>query len=377
LSQNPFGDIPLFREIQRIMASGEGPINYEIARQVATAVATQGLAEGGPPPDVSRRLSDAVRACEVVLAGYTRLSLDEPMRADVVGRAWWVESTLRSWRWLLDRLAERFTGELSRTAGEDEQNPMEQALKQIAPLLIGLQSGSLLGQLATEALGRYDFPIARDDDGRLFLLWRNASEVVREYGFDEEAFTAWLTLRDCSRHLIVTAVPWVARYHRSLLLELIDAIEIDVSDLERRLMELQSRGMEALQEGMSAEQVIPVVPTERHERALDRLRAFLALFEGYAERACDAVGPEVINDAARIDEGMARRRASASSGETMLSGILGVSIDRKLETSGTTFCAAVLELKGIAALNRVWEAPDNLPTIAEIKDPFAWMERVL
>jgi uncharacterized protein (DUF2342 family) len=36
-----------------------------------------------------------------------------------------------------------------------------------------------------------------------------------------------------------------------------------------------------------------------------------------------------------------------------------------------------MRLHGIDALNRVWEAPDNLPALAEIKDPFAWIERVV
>ena len=376
MSQEPFGDIPLFREIQRIMASSEGPFNLEIARQVATAVATQGASESPPPADLPRRLSDAVRACETLLAGYTRLPLDEPLSSAVVGRAWWVESTLRSWRWLLDRLADRFTSEMGRSATEGEENPMEQALKQVAPLLLGLQAGSLIGQLATEAVTRYDFPIPRDDDGKLFVLWRNASDIAQEYGFEDAAFVEWLALRDVSRHLLVQAVPWLSRYHRSLLDELVEAIEIDVSDLERRIGELQSRGLDALQEGLSPDQVVPVVPTERHRRALEHLHAFLALFEGYAEHSSEAVSSEAVGDSARIDEGMARRRASGSSSEAMLSGILGIAVDRKLETSGTTFCAAVVKLKGIAALNRVWDAPDNLPTLDEIRDPFAWMERV-
>jgi uncharacterized protein (DUF2342 family) len=61
----------------------------------------------------------------------------------------------------------------------------------------------------------------------------------------------------------------------------------------------------------------------------------------------------------------------------MLSQILGVTFDRPLEAAGATFCAAIVKLHGIQALNRVWEAPDNLPGLEEIKDPFAWIERVL
>jgi uncharacterized protein (DUF2342 family) len=36
-----------------------------------------------------------------------------------------------------------------------------------------------------------------------------------------------------------------------------------------------------------------------------------------------------------------------------------------------------VKLRGIRSLNSMWEAPDNLPTLEEIRDPFTWMERVL
>ena len=61
----------------------------------------------------------------------------------------------------------------------------------------------------------------------------------------------------------------------------------------------------------------------------------------------------------------------------MLRAMLGWISDPALEQSGITFCNAVVELRGIAALNKVWEAPDNLPTLAEVRDPFQWIERVL
>ena len=86
---------------------------------------------------------------------------------------------------------------------------------------------------------------------------------------------------------------------------------------------------------------------------------------------------QVVEGAARIDEGMARHRSSPSEGQAALSSILGISFDRALENKGETFCAAVVKIKGLSALNKVWDAPDNLPSSEEIKDPFQWMERVL
>lgn len=396
MSQQPFGDIPLFRELQKLLSSGEGPINTEIARQVGGAVATQAGAEPPVTPEISLSFGDAVRDAEVLLSGYTRLTLDEPMRVEVVNRSWWINSTLDAWKWLLDRLAERFTGELGRMGGElgggpgspgDDPtgpgdpssgagNPMAAAMGQVGPLLLGLQTGQLLGGLSTDTLSRYYYPIPRDDRGQLFFVLGNIDVVARDYGFDELEFRKWLATQDASRHLVMSSVPWVQRYARSLLTDLVDSIELDVADLERRMMDLQTKGMEALSEN-SPSDALPVVQSERHNRALDRVRAFTALFEGYVAHAAEAVMPQVLVGAARIDEGMARHRSSPSEGQAALSSVLGISFDRALENKGETFCAAVVKMKGLAALNEVWSAPDNLPSSNEIRDPFQWMERVV
>jgi putative hydrolase len=372
MSQEPFGDIPLFREIQRLLSASEGPVNLEIARQVALAIATQGAQDPRLPPETTSPFDMAVHQCEGPLSGFTRLAVVEPVRSHVVGLAWWVTATLEGWRWLLDRLAGRFSGELQ---GEVEAGPLQAALGQVGPLLMGLQAGTLVGHLARDSLGRYDHPIPRDDDGLFFFVVANVDRAVGDYGFDSEVFRRWLALHQVARHLVVSSVPWLHRYHKSLLIEVIDAIEIDASDLERRLVELQSQGMNALQEGLGPSNVLPVVPTERHRRALERLHAFLALFEGYAVHAVRALAPEIVGDTVRIDEGMARRDAAASTGRDLLSGLLGISIDRDAESAGATFCAAVTRLKGPQFLNRVWDAPDNLPDSQELRDPFAWMER--
>jgi putative hydrolase len=255
---------------------------------------------------------------------------------------------------------------------------MEAAMGQVAPLLLGLQTGTLIGSLAQEALGRHDLPIPRDDDGRLVFVEPNIQQVTSEYGFDAQEFRRWLALHEAARHLVFTVHPWVARYARSLLSDLVDAIEIDTGELERRLMELQTKGIEALQEGLGgSEQSVPITQTERHARALDRFRGFVAVSHGYARHAAEAVSQEMLGSPVRIDEAMTRRRAVPSEGQRLLATILGISLDRELDAAGATFCAAVVQLKGLPALNRLWEAPDNLPSLPEVKDPFQWMERVL
>jgi putative hydrolase len=376
MSQQPFGDIPLFREIQKLLASSEGPINFELARQVALAAATQGRSDSQPDAATKRLYSEGVHAAEEVLSGYTRLDISEPAKVETVGPAWWVTSTLGAWRWLLEHVGEHFTKEMARLGQQSEgANPMTSAMGQVTPLLMGAQAGTLIGQLAGEALERYDFPIPRDDDPLLFVV-DNINSLARDYSFKHEDFARWLALSSVAHHLVVTSVSWVDRYLRSLLMAVIDAVEIDLADMERRLTELQGQGMESLEQS-GIESALPIVQSERHHKALERLRTFVAVLQGYASHATDAVATQLIPEASKIQEGMARRTASPSEGKTMLSSLFGISLDRQPAVSGSTFCAAIAKLKGMGALNQVWAAPDNLPTAEEIKDPFAWMERVL
>ena len=379
MSQQPFGDIPLFREIQRILSAGEGPINLEIAKQVASAIANQQGADPTPDPKIFGWYTEAARTSELVLAGFMRASLEEPVLARTVTRTGWIDQTMQGWRWLLEHTAKHLAGEVTRLSGEGEQesNPMQAVMGQIAPLLLGMQAGTLLGHLSTESLGRFDPMIPRDDDGRLFFVATNVAQLTTDYGFDLETFCRWLALHDVARHMTLTRAPWVQPYFRSVLTDLIEAIEIDAGDFEQRLTELQEMGPEALQQGMGAKEVLPITDSERHRVALARLRAFLALVEGYARHAAGEVGHEILGEVPQIDEGIARWEASPSEGKSMLASLLGISIDRSLHTAGKTFCAAVVKLHGVNDLNKVWDAPDNLPTVDEIRDPFAWMERVL
>ena len=376
MSQDPMGDIPLFREIQKILASSEGPINLEIARQVAGALNQD--SSGYVDPVASREFADLVRETEFLVAGYTRLTVDEPARTEVISRPRWIEMTFGGWKWLLTQLAGRFTNGVAAFASErgDEVNPMGTVMGQIAPLLLGMQAGTLIGQLARDSLGRYDPNIPRDDEGHLFFVGQTIDALASEYEFDLETFRRALVLEDVTRHTLTGAIGWVDRYRRSLVVELIDSLEIDGSDLERRLADLQTRGPEALQEGMGVAEMLPIVESERHSRALGNLRAFNALFDGYARHVAVAIGGG--SDAnKRIAEAMRRRAASPNEGRAMLRAMLGLSFDHALEQAGTTFCAAVTDRRGVAALNTVWDAPDNLPSLSEVRDPFQWIERVL
>ena len=120
--QDPFGappgemwnDVPLFREIQRVLSSSSGPVNWELARQVGIASASWGTEDPAPSEDDRRGFEEAVRVAELQVAGFTGLQPPSDVaRVEAVRRGQWVAANVDCLRTLLEpgaaRVAEAIT----------------------------------------------------------------------------------------------------------------------------------------------------------------------------------------------------------------------------------------------------------------------------
>src|SRR2546428_3784892 len=98
-----FADAPLFRELQRVMASSSGPVNWELARQVGIAGAQEGREDPAPSEADRRSFEEAVRVAELHVARFTGL---EPPRdvasVEAVRIAQWVTANTEGLRELLE-----------------------------------------------------------------------------------------------------------------------------------------------------------------------------------------------------------------------------------------------------------------------------------
>jgi len=99
------------------------------------------------------------------------------------------------------------------------------------------------------------------------------------------------------------------------------------------------------------------------------------VLEGYAEHVMDAVGADVIEDLPALRAAMERRRADRSGMLRLFERLIGMDMKLRQYELGKRFCDGVVEQAGIEGLNRVWERPEQLPTLAELEDPAGWLER--
>ena len=102
----------------------------------------------------------------------------------------------------------------------------------------------------------------------------------------------------------------------------------------------------------------------------------MSVIEGHAEHVMDAASRQLDTGYARLRERLEARRASQGGlGEVILR-LLGMELKLRQYTVGKAFCDTVVSEAGIEGLNRVWRAPESLPTLAELEQPGGWLDRV-
>src|SRR2546429_7018425 len=95
-SGDPMNDVPLFREIQRVLLSSPGPINWELARQVGIATASWGSDDHAATGEDARSFAETVRLAELSVAEFTGLPGPSDL-ADVraIRRGQWVQANIQ------------------------------------------------------------------------------------------------------------------------------------------------------------------------------------------------------------------------------------------------------------------------------------------
>ena len=119
-----------------------------------------------------------------------------------------------------------------------------------------------------------------------------------------------------------------------------------------------------------------MIGEDKRETLGDRVQAFMAVLEGYAEHVMDAVGADVLDDLPGPARGARPTPGQDRSGLLkILDKLIGMDLKMRQYVQGKAFCDAVVAHAGIEGLNRVWISPEAMPTVAELDDALGWLAR--
>jgi putative hydrolase len=385
----PFGmdpdalrDAPLFRELQRVMASSSGPINWELARQVGIATALEGGPDPEPTDEDRRILGEAVRVAELQVAEFTGLEPSaEVATVRAIRRAEWITANAEGLRGLLEPAAARMGDALDRAMRDqmpEEAGPMAGLLTQLGPLLQGTQVGQVFGFLATRVLGQYDLAVPREGGaGALLFVVANLAAFERDWSLDPMEFRTSVALHEVT-HRLEFARPWMPGRFRDLVDDFLSTLTIDVGAIQERFASLDPSDPEAVQRafGVEDDAVFGAVLDPEQRIKLGRIQAFMAAAEGYADHVMHTLGARLLATHAPIQEALKRHREDEAT-DPVFERLLGVDMKREQYAAGRRYCDTVVEQTDEATLARMWDSADAMPSLPEIDEPRLWLARTV
>jgi coenzyme F420 biosynthesis associated uncharacterized protein len=357
-------------------------IDPTIARAVARCLAGQGSAEGSYLTErLQQDLVEAVPLAERLVAEASGIPAPAPVPWRLIDRAEWADANIEGMTSLLRPLAEMVESRL-------EGLPLTARLVQRA--LVSVEVGVLLGYVSRRVLGQYDLLVperatalparrrrrAEPAEGPvLYFVAPNIVETERRFGFVPRDFALWVALHEVTHRFQFDGVPWLRERFLGLVRSYLSSVNLDARTLARRL---GAAGRSLLSGRLPAEERNPVylLASPEQRGALDEIQALMAVVEGHGNYVMDSIGAKVIPSFGRMRRVFERRREQTTGIHRAIQYAIGLEMKLRQYEMGQRFCEAAVEHRGEGVLEQLWVGPDNLPTLAELKEPERWLRRV-
>ena len=381
---NPFGGLPFFGDLGKLFNQG-GPIAWDVARQFAYQIATEGEAEPNVDPLDRVKLNELARVAELRVADITSLGAgfsDQAVSITATTRSEWASKTLDAYQPLLERLAGRLAkGTESTDVTEPEMQMLDGLMRAMNPMMMAMSAGSIAGHLATKAFGNYELPIPRPN-AQLLVVIANVDLFASEWSLPRDDVWLWVCINELATQSVMN-VTHVRNEFDRLLNGYVDGFETSPQGLENRFMdldigsgdpaELQAKLQNALSD---PENLLGAVRSDAQSALIPDLNALLGVVVGYVDYVVEKVSRQLLESYESLTEVAKRRRFSASPGDRFVEKLLGVEVTPELLTRGTEFISGVIDRAGESALSRLWTESDALPTPNELDAPGLWLARI-
>ncbi len=378
---NPFAGLPFFGDMMKMFQS-QGPVQWDTARQIAHMTATGGTSEANPDPAARLAFIDLARIVVNQLAAVT--GREHPVLAAepaVVTRTHWVSATLDDYRPLFDDLA---TALSVRPDTDDDADPLAAMLGQfsglLAPVMMGMTVGSMVGLLAKRSLGQYDLPLPRRSGNPPMFVLANIDEFASDWNVAVDDARMWTLINELTLHALISR-PHIAAEIDRLVRGHVAGFRPDPHAIVDKLSSVESSDpMEMMQSLQSVlgdpEVLLGAIRSPAQDELQPYLDTIVSLVIGWADHVADAVGSRILGNPGRIAEAARRRRIESGEETAFVERLLGLRVTRAQVERGRAFVAGVIERAGTEGLDPLYDRPTAIPTPAELEAPGLWLARL-
>ncbi|MGW1493769.1 zinc-dependent metalloprotease [Streptomyces sp. NPDC002402] len=379
-SLNPNDLGAAFQQLGQMLSYEGGPVNWDMAKQIARQTVSQGTPDGTKDQSVGpaerTAVEEAVRLADLWLDGATSLP-SGASSAVAWSRAEWVEATLPAWQQLVDPVAERVGLAMGDVLPEEMQamaGPLIGMMRSMGGAMFGQQIGQAVGVLAGEVVGSTDIGLPLGPAGKAALLPLNVEALGKDLGVPKEEVRLYLALREAAHQRLFAHVPWL----RSHLFGAVEAyargIKVDTSKLEDVVGQFDPQNPEQLQEALQQGMFQPE-DTPEQKASLARLETALALVEGWVDAVVHEAASTRLTSSGALRETLRRRRASGGPAEQTFATLIGLQLRPRRLRDASRLWASLTDARGVDGRDGLWAHPDMLPTASDLDDPDGFVHR--
>jgi putative hydrolase len=362
-------------QLQQIFASpSDGPVNWNLARQVADQTARTG--DRSLTAAEREAVADTLRLADLWLDPVTSLPSGVTTAA-AWSRLEWIDQTMGTWRAFCDPVAGRAVAVMQHLVPDElraQLGPMASMLGSLGGVMFGGQVGQGLGQLSAEVLGTSDIGIPLGPPGTAALLPANVTAYAEGLERPEDEVRLYVALREAAHQRLFGHVPWL----RSHLVAAVDAyargISVDRQAVEDAMSRIDPADPESMQAALSGGLFQPE-DTPEQRAALARLETALALVEGWVAHVVEQASADRLPSASALAEAFRRRRAAGGPAEQTFATLVGLELRPRRLREATALWAALTAHRGSDARDALWGHPDLMPSADDLVDPTGFAER--
>ncbi len=363
-----------FAQFQQLFASpGTGPVNWDLARQVAQSHLSDDPAIATPQSEAVRealRLADLWLSPETVLPSGVGSAL-------AWRRADWLMQTLDVWKGLCDPVARQMTSAMTDLVPEElrtQLGPVTSMLSSIGGAVFGGQLGSALGSLAGEVLSAGDIGLPLGPVGVAALIPANIAAYGEGLEIPEDQLRLYVALREAAHQRLFGHVAWLRAHVLHAVESYARGITVDRDAVEEAMMRISPEDPQSMRD-VTIEGIFNAADSPQQKAALARLETILALVEGWVCHVVDRASANRLPDAARLAETFRRRRAAGGPAEQTFAALVGLELRPRRLREAAALWTALAEHRGVDGRDALWDHPDLLPTDEDFADPTEFAQR--
>ena len=365
----------LMGQMQAMMQPYDGPVNWNLAKDIARRAAAQ-----EPDPSISSaedtRIADALRLADHWLDSATELPGGVSTTAGW-SRAEWIEQTLPVWKKLVEPVAEHVVAAMTKAIPEEARQmagPFAALLNQAGGAMFGTQVGQALAGLAGEVLSASDIGLPLAPVGRAALLPTNVAAFAKDLDVPTEDVVLYLALREAAHQRLFAHVPWLHAHLVAAVEDFGRGTTIDIAGMEAKVAGIDPMNPAALQEALEGGLFEPQ-KTPTQQAALVRLETMLALVEGWVDEVVAQATKDRMPNAGKLQEIVRRRRAAGGPAEDAFAALVGLELRPRRLRDASALWGSLRSRKGPQGRDAVWAHPDLLPTSTDLDDPLGFGEQ--